>query len=877
MRKIRHISFNHRAPYASTKFTICAIRARHICLEIPYRIQYRALIGTHFFIIIPIFQMALKWFLLVTLMRVSFCQDGGELYPCHTKLSDVVYSNDSDTVVVSLNDTYCKQTSSSSSSSSKAYVIHSDTNATNGSTMVMVALRGRSLVTWTLPLTPQSFTTQFMAASHTLVMCPVAKAAASIGPPFFFIEISTDSPTPLNYSLSVTTAENFELGLNTEYTTNVTITLTQIFYFNFPDDVGAVTVDVMSNSDACTSVSAQSTSTCPPNDLLYNPLSKLLQQTMTTSAFLTVMREDLDQPSFFLIFREVNYSVCHTHAAFVPGTVKEMKFIMKELKPASLFSAAIIAPIGLFAIIILFTCAVYSSCCCIKTCYWTPLHKFSTGETAYAICYCPDTSHSTTIDAAKPAVEMKQEQDMGRNYGSLDNLKRLAGSQQNPNIQDHSQDVPPSRAQSDTDIDPLTSSIFMKPDNMLHVPSLAKRNFDSMQLQYAVYAWNTMTVGIFYALPAFQLVLSQQLSLRTNGNEDQCYYNFKCAIPYGVLSAFNNVWSNVGYVLFGVAFICIIAMRELKFKWLKRKSMCVFDNNGLPQFFGVYYALGISLVIEGFMSGFYHICPSDANFQFDTAFMFIIGGLLLVKVFQNRHPDFHANAFVAFFSFAVVILFTLSGIYYDKADPLAVRLFLLTIVLVAMSVFLFSLYYYHQWNYIWKALKNFIQQLKCKTCSRTELKEWCIPRRKVAFIKFLVVLVFNAIVALIFIAQRQTIGIATVILIYFLFNSNIFLMFYVISKLYYREPCTLVCGLMLLLAGLSWSGALYFYFSNVSQWSWTPAESRQLNKSCILFNFYDNHDVWHFLSAAAMFFSFMFILTLDDGLENVPRENINTF
>ena len=37
----------------------------------------------------------------------------------------------------------------------------------------------------------------------------------------------------------------------------------------------------------------------------------------------------------------------------------------------------------------------------------------------------------------------------------------------------------------------------------------------------------------------------------------------------------------------------------------------------------------------------------------------------------------------------------------------------------------------------------------------------------------------------------------------------------------------------------------------------TPAQSRQLNKDCILLDFYDNHDVWHFLSASAMFCSFM--------------------
>ena len=46
----------------------------------------------------------------------------------------------------------------------------------------------------------------------------------------------------------------------------------------------------------------------------------------------------------------------------------------------------------------------------------------------------------------------------------------------------------------------------------------------------------------------------------------------------------------------------------------------------------------------------------------DTAFMFIIGGLLIIKIFQSRHPDVHSNAFVAFFCFAVVIFLTLIGI-----------------------------------------------------------------------------------------------------------------------------------------------------------------------------------------------------------------------
>eukprot|EP00731_Ephydatia_muelleri_P038061 Em0644g2a len=210
------------------------------------------------------------------------------------------------------------------------------------------------------------------------------------------------------------------------------------------------------------------------------------------------------------------------------------------------------------------------------------------------------------------------------------------------------------------------------PDSKLRIPSMSKCNFYQLDSQYNVYAWNTITVGIFYALPAFQLVISQQLvdtsgawgvfvasyllfallshqSLRTDGNGDQCYYNFKCAVPYGVLR---------------------------------------FD------------LLGIAMVMEGLMSGFYHICPSGANFQFDTAFMFIIGGLLLAKIFQNRHPDFHANAFIAFFCFAVVIFFTFLGIYFDSKNTLATRIALLAIVMGIVIVYFVSMYYFHQWQYI---------------------------------------------------------------------------------------------------------------------------------------------------------------------------------
>ena len=42
----------------------------------------------------------------------------------------------------------------------------------------------------------------------------------------------------------------------------------------------------------------------------------------------------------------------------------------------------------------------------------------------------------------------------------------------------------------------------------------------------------------------------------------------------------------------------------------------VIQSHGVPQFFGIYFAMGFALILEGFMSSFYHICPNDSNFQF---------------------------------------------------------------------------------------------------------------------------------------------------------------------------------------------------------------------------------------------------------------------
>ena len=49
--------------------------------------------------------------------------------------------------------------------------------------------------------------------------------------------------------------------------------------------------------------------------------------------------------------------------------------------------------------------------------------------------------------------------------------------------------------------------------------------------------------------------------LHVTGDEDICYYIFLCAHPLGVLSAFNNVFSNIGYMMLGLLFLILVFRR----------------------------------------------------------------------------------------------------------------------------------------------------------------------------------------------------------------------------------------------------------------------------------------------------------------------------
>ena len=71
--------------------------------------------------------------------------------------------------------------------------------------------------------------------------------------------------------------------------------------------------------------------------------------------------------------------------------------------------------------------------------------------------------------------------------------------------------------------------------------------------------------------------------------------------------------------------------------------------------------------------------------------------------------------------------------------------------------------------------------------------------------------------------------------------------------------------------------AIIFYKGRSANRNLTPAQSRELNSECVFMDFYDKHDLWHFFSAAAVFMAFLALLTIDDDIMFVPREDIDVF
>ena len=135
------------------------------------------------------------------------------------------------------------------------------------------------------------------------------------------------------------------------------------------------------------------------------------------------------------------------------------------------------------------------------------------------------------------------------------------------------------------------------------VHDLSQKKPTKLRRKYNLYVWTIITVAVFYTLPVFHLMIAYQSVFSKSGNQDLCYYNFWCAKPYSVFSSFNNVFSNIAYILLGILYFLIVYTKNVNYK-LRLEIDPHLRERGIPKHFGLFYAIAFALVMEGKDLGF---------------------------------------------------------------------------------------------------------------------------------------------------------------------------------------------------------------------------------------------------------------------------------
>ncbi|XP_055282181.1 SID1 transmembrane family member 1 isoform X3 [Moschus berezovskii] len=735
--------------------------------------------------------------------------------------------------------------------------------------VLVVVRQQKEVLSWQVPLLFQGLyqrSYNYQEVSRTL--CP-SEATNETGPleQLIFVDVASMAPLGAQYKLLVTKLKHFQLQTNVAFHFTASPSQPQYFLYKFPEDVDSVIIKVVSTlAYPCSVVSVQNIM-CPVYDLDHNVEFNGVYQSMTKKAAITLQKKDFPGEQFFVVFVIKPEDYACGGSFFIQEkenqtwNLQRAKNLQVTIVPSIKGSIYVKSVLLSFFFFFFF----YLGCLLVAFCHYIRFQRKSTDGSFGSSDGSGNMSVSNPIAASTPE---------GSNYGAIDESSSSPGRQTSSSAgrQPCQSDTDSSVEESDFDTMPdiEIDKNIVRTKMFLYLSDLSRKDRRIVSKKYKIYFWNIITIAVFYALPVIQLVITYQTVVNVTGNQDICYYNFLCAHPLGVLSAFNNILSNLGHVLLGCLFLLIVLYRDiLHRRALEAKDIFAMEY-GIPKHFGLFYAMGIALMMEGVLSACYHVCPNYSNFQFDTSFMYMIAGLCMLKLYQTRHPDINASAYAAYASFALVITLTVLGVVFGKNDVWFWVIFSAIHILASLALST-QIYYMGRFKIDWGIFRRaaMVFYTDCiQQCSR--------PLYMDRMVLLIVGNLVNWSFALFGLIYRPR-DFASYMLGIFICNLLLYLAFYIIMKLRSSEKILLVPLFCIVATAVVWAAALYFFFQNLSSWEGTPAESREKNRECILLDFFDDHDIWHFLSATALFFSFLVLLTLDDDLDLVRRDQIPVF
>lgn len=361
---------------------------------------------------------------------------------------------------------------------------------------------------------------------------------------------------------------------------------------------------------------------------------------------------------------------------------------------------------------------------------------------------------------------------------------------------------------------------------------------------FSEYYWKfLLIIGYFYILPALQFVF-----LQIQSKDDLCYYNNKCKHDLLSIPAFNNVISNLLYVIYGVIFIVIVKINNKT----KTDGIC---QTGVNSCQNLYYSLGLVLFFEGLCSAIFHLCPSILNFQFDTTFMFTGVLLMAVTIYHKRNilPDpMKIYTFIAFLIFLNILpIYGLSNSF---------QIWFWSAIFMIMSYFMIFgsifIYYEQEYDFDMYSFKMMVKNIK-------KMKKKDIP-------KFVLLICINGFSLAAYIYATITkpnftdwlLGLSII-------NMSIYFCYYLIQKIKNKEHIRPIIWLWLVLDIIIFILSLIFFQITISDKFLSHEESNKFNRPCVLFNYFDYHDIWHILSATGLFIFMNIVYFLDDNIDTI--------
>ncbi|XP_028321267.1 SID1 transmembrane family member 2 isoform X3 [Gouania willdenowi] len=704
----------------------------------------------------------------------------------------------------------------------------------------------------------------------------------------FFIDVSTLSSQGTNYQLRVSRVESFTLQTDKKFSFTASPSQPQYFKYIFPEGVDTVIVKVNSDKTFPCSVMSIQDIQCPVFDLDNNVAFLGMYQTMTKKGAITVQKKDFPSNSFYVVLVvKTEDEACGGPLLYYPlrpdelinagNRSKILDVMVSQAINLEVYVMGMLFCMGIFLSFYLLTLLV----ACVENkrmnkkreVFESPadtspaetaslLGKNGDGQTpALPYEYGSFLDNGSTL-SSEAITDSATSTD--NNYGYMERSLESVGRSRQESLSSVEED------DYDTLDDINSDKNIVRTKKFLCVSDLARKDKRVLSKKYQIYFWNIATIAVFYALPVIQLVITYQTVVNVTGNQDICYYNFLCAHPLGALSAFNNILSNLGYVMLGLLFLLIVLKRDIVHNRAMVRNDVSALECGIPKHFGLFYAMGTALMMEGLLSACYHVCPNYTNFQFDTSFMYMIAGLCMLKLYQKRHPDINASAYTAYACLAAVIFFSVLGVVFGKGNTVFWIIFSVIHILATMLLST-QLYYMGRWRLDAGVLRRIVYIIYTD-CIRQCSGPMYIDR--------MVLLVMGNIVnwslAAYGLIERPN-DFASYLLAIAICNLLLYFAFYIIMKLRSGERIKCLPLVCILFTAVVWGFALYFFFQGLSTWQKTPAESREHNRDCILLMFFDDHDIWHFLSSIAMFGSFLVLLTMDDDLDNVQRDKIYVF